>query len=115
MTTVRMKCFCGEWDTSEYGIVCPSCPPELVAAVDSYRDARAAYDAAGDAADLAFNRWFRKVQAGEPTNAAGATRLANQASYRSADLAVAQGRLFRLEVDPWDIDDFDGHDRTFVG
>jgi len=91
-----------------------SLTPEQREAVEAYRAARAAFDLAADREDAAFRRWFDKVQAGEPTSGAAASRLANEANYRSADLSSAQGRLFRLDLDPWDVDDADEHERTFI-
>lgn len=85
------------------------------AAIASYRAARTAWIEAGDKADAAFLRWHQKLINGEPTNAAQATRLQNEASYRSADLSVAQGALYALEIDPHDIDDEDDVERTPLG
>lgn len=65
--------------------------------------------------DEAFVRWFNKRQAGERTNGAATVRLGNLANYASADLAVAQGKLWELGIDPWSIDDEDGVERTPVG
>lgn len=79
-----------------------------VRAVDIYRAARADFLIATTRADLAFMRWFEKAQRGARTNAAAATRLANQASYASADLHAAEGKLYALEIDPRDIDREDG-------
>jgi hypothetical protein len=75
-------------------------------AVQEYRSARDAYLLAANREDAAFRRYFAKRRAGEPTNGAAVSRLAN--------LAVAQGKLHRLEIDPWDIDDADGVERTWL-
>lgn len=68
--------------------------------IEEFRAAWAAFCEAGDKADAAFLRWFTKRQAGERTNGAQASRLANETSYRSADLSIAAGRLYRLDIDP---------------
>lgn len=84
-------------------------------AIQDYRRKRAAYLEACKREDEAFNRWFVKRQRGERTNAAAASRLANLANYASADLASAQGALYALDLDPHDIDDADGVERTPLG
>ena len=78
------------------------------AAIETYRARRTAFFKAAEAADAAFLRWFTKRQNGEPTNAAAATRLANLTSYASADLAVAEGALYALDIDSRDVDREDG-------
>ncbi len=87
---------------------------EQAIAVEEYRNVRAAYVAASDKADAAFRRFFTKLQAGERTNAAQATRLEYAASYLSADLSSAQSALYRLDLDPNAIDDADGVERTCI-
>jgi hypothetical protein len=83
-------------------------------AIANYRQAREAYRLAARREDEAFVRWFKKVQNGEPTNAAAATRLANRTSQLSATLAGAQSDLYARGLDPWDVDDADGVERTMV-
>lgn len=84
-------------------------------AIATYRAARAAYYEAVKREDASFMRWFEKARAGEKTNAAGATRMANATNEASRDLYSAQSDLYRIEIDPWDIDDEDGVERTPVG
>lgn len=83
-------------------------------AIAEYRKARDAYYAAGAKADAAFARWFTKRQNGERTSGAAAARLANQTNWLSAEMVSAQGKLYALGVDPWDIDDADGVERSEV-
>lgn len=68
--------------------------------IAEFKAAWAAFRAAEDKAEAAFLRWFNKRQAGQPTNAAQAQRLSNEASYLSADLAGAAGKLYLLDIDP---------------
>lgn len=84
-------------------------------AIDAYRAARTAWLAAGDRSDAAFSRYFAKLRAGEPTNGAAVARLDNLTNYASAALYQAQGALYKLDIDPWDIDDEDGVEHTPVG
>lgn len=81
----------------------------------AYRAARASYYAAAAREDAAFARYFAKRQRGEATNGAAVSRLSNLTNYASAELYSAQSALYRLDVDPWDIDDADGVERTPVG
>lgn len=74
-----------------------------LALVNDFKAAWAAYRAAQDKADEAFARWFSKRQSGEPTNGAQASRLQNEASYLSADLAGAALKLYALDIDPTEI------------
>lgn len=92
---------------------CPDCGvdlEELFQAVAAYRVAREAFTVAADAADAAWTRWFTKRQRGAATNGAQASRLANEASYKSADLASAEGQVWKHEVDPRDVCVADGVD-----
>ena len=50
--------------------------------------------------DAAFARYFAKRQAGEPTNGAAVSRLANRVNYLSADLESASGPLWDADLDP---------------
>lgn len=84
-------------------------------AIEAYREARTAWLAAGDREDAAFARYFAKRQAGTPTNGAATARLSNLTSYASAAMYSAQSALYRLDLDPWTIDDEDGVERTPVG
>jgi hypothetical protein len=86
--------------------------PEVLA---EYRAARAAYYAACKKADDSFARYFQKRQDGERTNGATTARLENEANYASTRLYRAQSALYALDLDPWDIDDQDGVERTPVG
>lgn len=70
---------------------------------EAFRLAWAEWRAAQDKADAAFVRYFTRLQAGERTNAAQATRLQNAANYLSADLAVAAGALYRAGIDPTEV------------
>lgn len=81
--------------------------------LERYRSVRSAYLEAVEREDAAFRRYFAKVQAGEPTNGAAVSRLSNVTSYLSADLAVAEGRLYAAEVDPREIDLADGIERDY--
>lgn len=54
----------------------------------------APYDAAQAKADAAWDRWFEKRMAGEPTNGAAAMRLANYANFLSADCYHAAGQAY---------------------
>lgn len=83
-----------------YDLVCEGA---ALALINEFKAAWAAYRTAQDKADAAFARWFTKRQSGQPTNAAQATRLANEANYLSADLASAAGRLYAVEIDPTEI------------
>lgn len=83
-------------------------------AIANYRTVRTAHDAAHVKADAAFKRYFSKLQRGERTNGAATARLENEANYLAADLSVAQGKLFALDLNPWDIDDADGVERTTI-
>lgn len=85
---------------------------EQAQAVERYRAARDAYYAAVDREDAAFGRYFSKLQAGTPTNGAAVQRLSNLANYASADMFSAQGKLWNLDLDPHDIDDADGVERS---
>lgn len=70
---------------------------------DAIRDFRIAWETwreAQDKADAAFGRYFAKLTDGEPTNAAQAQRLSNEANYKSADLDAAAGKLWLLDIDP---------------
>ncbi len=67
----------------------------FASAVAEYIATRRAYEDAVDAEDAAFKRWIEKVQRGERTSAAAASRLANQTSQRSADLASAEIALYQ--------------------
>jgi len=82
--------------------------------VSVYRAARDAYRAAAVREDAAFRRWFIKRQAHEPTNGGAAARLAHETNRLRADLHSAQSALYALDLDPWDIDDADGVERTPV-
>lgn len=85
------------------------------AAITAYRASRDAFDLCAKREDEAFRRYFNKLQAGEPTNGAAVSRLSNLTNYASAALSSAQSALYRVDIDPWDVDDADGHERTFVG
>lgn len=92
---------------------CPECGVDLESlfqAVAVYRVAREAFTIAADAADAAWMRWFEKTRSGTKTNGAQASRLANEASYLSADLASAEGKVWSHEVDPRDVCVADGVD-----
>jgi hypothetical protein len=69
---------------------------ELIAKVE---EAFAAFDAADAKADAAFRRYFAKLHRGERTNAAQASRLANETNYLSTDVHVALGELFSAYPD----------------
>ncbi len=69
-------------------------------AIENYLSVKRAYDVMADKADAAFLRYFEKLQNGERTNAAQATRLANETSYLSADLSHAEGKLWAHGIDP---------------
>jgi hypothetical protein len=84
-------------------------------AIEQYRAARAAYYEAARREDDAFRRYFLKIRAGEPTNGAAVSRLSNLTNYASAALANAQSALYRLDIDPWTVDDEDGVERTPMG
>lgn len=73
---------------------------DIAQAKHEYIEARIAYEAASDKADAAFTRYFTKLNAGEPTNGAQANRLANEASYLSADLYSAEAPLYALDIEP---------------
>lgn len=83
-------------------------------AVEAYRSARDAYYLAVDREDAAFRRYLRKRHEGTPTNGAALSRLCNVTSDRSAVLFSAQSRLYAAGIDPWDVDDADGVERTPV-
>lgn len=94
-------------------IDCPDCGvdlEELFQAVAAYRVAREAFTVAADAADGAWTRWFTKRSQGVKTNGAQASRLADEANYKSADLASAEGQVWNHEVDPRDVCVADGVD-----
>lgn len=93
----------------------PERTPEQEAVVDSYRAARDAYYAAVEREDAAFRRYFDKIQSGNPTNGAAVSRLSNRSNELSAALYSAQGPVYDLDLDPWDIDDEDGVPRSPVG
>lgn len=80
-------------------------------AVWAYRMTRDEYLAAQARADDAWNRWFAKRTQGIATNGAQAARLDNEANRLSADLAGAQLKLYRFDLDPRDVDRKDGIDR----
>lgn len=84
-------------------------------AIANYRAKRATWLLACEREDAAFMRWFKKAREGDTTNAAGAARAANTTSYASAEMYSAQSALYALDIDPWDIDDKDGVERTPVG
>lgn len=84
-------------------------------ALATYRAARAAYYAACEREDAAFARYFRKIQDGVATNGAAVSRLSNLSNYASTLLYQAQSGLYKLDIDPWDIDDADGVERTPLG
>jgi hypothetical protein len=79
-----------------------------------YREVRDAYLATQAKADAAFNRYFEKLNAGEPTNGAQATRLSDAANYLSADLSSAAISLWNLDIDPETLDKSDGIELGFV-
>lgn len=83
-------------------------------ALTLYRAARAAYYAAAAREDAAFARYFTKRQAGVATNGAAVSRLSNLTSYASTELYSAQSALYRLDLDPWAVDDADEVERTPV-
>ncbi len=68
--------------------------------IENFKKAWAAFVAAGDRADAAFDRWHRKARNGEVTNAAAATRLQNLANYASTDVFNAAAKLYEIEIDP---------------
>jgi hypothetical protein len=78
---------------------------EAVAAYRAIRDAEIAKDGASDAA---FRRYFAKLQAGEPTNGAATRRLENEANELSTRRWSAENALYKLEIDPDDVDQADG-------
>lgn len=80
--------------------------------VEAYRKARDTYLAAQALADEAWDRWFQKRHQGIATNGAQASRLANEASYLSADLASAQDSLYSVDLTPEEVDRIDGVTRT---
>lgn len=84
------------------------------AEIENYRTKRDEFIALADRADAAFLRHFAKLQNGEPTNAAQATRLSHLANYASADLSTAAGPLWAADLDPAEIDRQDGVDLGFV-
>lgn len=84
-------------------------------ALTEYRTARSVYYEAMRKEDEAFLRYFTKLQAGERTNGAAVARLGNLANYASTDLAIAQGHLYKLDIDPWSIDDEDGVEHSPIG
>jgi hypothetical protein len=84
-------------------------------ALKQYRAARDAYYASAKREDEAFSRYFAKVQAGTRTNGAAVSRLSNATNYASAEMFSAQAVLYRMDIDPWDVDDEDGVERTPVG
>jgi len=81
-------------------------------ALANYREKRDAYLVAAAREDAAFVKWFTKRRDGEHTNGGAASRLATQANYASADLAAAQGKLYKFDIDPADVDREDGVERT---
>lgn len=94
---------------------CDHAAAPVAEAVAAYRAARAAYYAAAAREDSAFARYFAKRQRGEATNGAAVSRLSNLTNYASTELYSAQSALYRHDVDPWDVDDADGVERTPVG
>jgi len=80
--------------------------------IDAYRAARDAYYVAAAREDATFARYFAKRVNGEKTNGAAVSRAMNVTSYASAEMAQAQGRIYAMGMDPWDIDDQDGVERT---
>ncbi len=84
-------------------------------ALANYRAKRTEWLRIGALSDAAFARYFKKLQNGTPTNGAACARLDNRLNYASADLYGAQGELYKRDIDPWDIDDADGVERTPVG
>lgn len=81
--------------------------PEQKAALVAFIAAHQKYAAAMAKADSAWTRWFTKRTAGQRTNGAAATRLANQANYLSADLDAAAGRCFTVGLNDADIRSID--------
>lgn len=78
--------------------------PDVQSRIDAFRAAYAARKKAADNADAAFARYFRKREAGEPTNGAAWQRLENEANYLSADLQTAADRLYAVDIDPTNIE-----------
>jgi hypothetical protein len=84
-------------------------------AIANYRAKRAEWMRLGDLADATFKRYFLKLQNGTPTNGAACARMDARVNFASADLYSAQGFLYKLDIDPWTIDDEDGVEHTPVG
>lgn len=84
-------------------------------AIAHYRAMRTEWLRLGDLSDATFKRYFSKLQRGEPTNGAACARMDNRLNYASAAMYSAQGFLYKLDIDPWTIDDEDGVDHTPVG
>lgn len=84
-------------------------------AIGRYVVARANYNIARMRADEAFRRYFAKREAGEKTSGAGWQRSENLANEALIVLYNAQSELYRHNIDPWDIDDRDGVERTPIG
>lgn len=78
------------------------------AAIARYRDIRDRELAKNEASDAAFRRYFTKLQTGEPTNGAATVRLENEANELSAQRWSAESALYKLEIDPDEIDKADG-------
>lgn len=87
---------------------------EIDAAIANYRTKRDEFLALSDRADAAFARYFAKLQNGEPTNAAQATRLSDLTNYASADVSGAAAPLWAAGIDPATIDAADGINLGFV-
>ena len=87
---------------------------EQEAAVAEYRRVRDIYLDLCRREDAAFARYFARLHAGLRTNGAATSRLANLANYASTDVYSAQGALYKVGIEPWDIDDADRVERVPV-
>jgi hypothetical protein len=74
-----------------------------------YRSARAEFERLSALEDAAFVRWFVKRREGVATNGAAAVKLGNLANYASAEVATAEGYVYRAYEDAgfFGLPDFD--------